>query len=191
MTEVRLAVLSDVPRIAEIHMLTLPKSINSAMGIAQLVAVYEQTFRRKSVTLLVATDGAGIQGFICGCSNYEELYSSAKGTYSLRKAVQACRALGFVLFSLQAIDLLFFLSKLKSLGDFYYLANWAMLPNSTPVSGAVIFRAMLKQALIEGSEKIVATVEKRDQTLINFYYKLGFKKVTSTRSMLFLIKASE
>lgn len=191
MTEVRLAVLTDVPKIAEIHMRTLPKSINSAMGIPRLVAVYEQTLRQESVTMLVATEGAVIQGFICGCSNYEDLSNSARGTYSLRQAVQACRALGFVEFSLQAIGLLSYLSKLKALGNFYYLANWAMLPNSPPALGALIFRAIWRQALLEGSKRIVVTVGKKERALLNFYYKLEFRKVTSTRSMLFLIKPFE
>lgn len=191
MTEVRLAVLTDVPKIAEIHMRTLPKSINSAMGIPRLVAVYEQTLRQESVTMLVATEGAVIQGFICGCSNYEDLSKSARETYSLRQAVQACRALGFVEFSLQSIDLLSYLSKLKALGNFYYLANWAMLPNSPPALGALIFRAIWRQALLEGSKRIVVTVGKKNKALLNFYYKLGFRKVTSTRSMLFLIKPVE
>lgn len=189
MTEVRHAALTDVPMIAEIHMQALPKSINSAIGIAQLVAVYEQTLRQESVTMLVATEGAVIHGFICGCSNYQNLFNTARGTYSLRKAVQACQALGFVEFSIQAVGLFSYLSKLKSLGSFYYLANWAMLPSSTPVSGALIFRAILRQALLEGSEKIVVTVGKKENLLLNFYYKLGFRKVTSTRRMLFLVKS--
>jgi ribosomal protein S18 acetylase RimI-like enzyme len=188
-TKVRLANESDLPKIAEIHIRTMPKSINSALGSEQLVDVYEQTLCRQSVTILVAVDGTDILGFICGCSNYEDLYSGAKGSLSLRKAVQAYRALGLVALASEVIDLLHYLSKLKSLGSFFYMSNWAMLPTADPISGTLIFRAMLKRALSDCSGKVVVTVERRNHAMLKFYKKMGFEIATSTRRTLFLMRA--
>jgi ribosomal protein S18 acetylase RimI-like enzyme len=186
--EIREATIRDLDAIALIHSLTIPYSINSAMGVSRLSYLYQFTLRDLDSLLLVATVDNRVIGFISGTSEFRNLARGATSNISIGQIVNVLRKMNLFKLVIAAVDLILLSRAFQGQGNFYYFSTWGMLPNSHPTAGAALFRELEKRARNTGSKAVVVNVGKSNAKVLQMYLSLGFLPVTKTISELILKK---
>jgi ribosomal protein S18 acetylase RimI-like enzyme len=186
--EIREAAIEDLDEVALIHALTIPHSINSAMGLNRLRGLYLITLLDKDSLLLVATEDNRVIGFISGTSEFRNLARGATTDISIRQIVNVFKKMNPFRLIIAAFDLILLSRAFQSLGNFYYFSTWGMLPKSPPAAGSALFRELVKLARNSGSEAVVVNVSKSNLKVLQMYRTLGFLPVAKTISELILKK---
>lgn len=186
--KIREAAVRDLEEIAQLHSLTIPYSINSAMGINRLMELYLSTMQDKDSIVLIATENNQVIGFISGTSQFGNLARSAKSKLSIEQVINLLRKMNLFKLLIVASDLIRLSRALKKLGDFYYFSTWGVLPDSHPAAGAALFRELMRRARDSGAHAIVANVGKKNSKVLHMYQSLGFLTITNTNSELILKK---
>ena len=188
MLEIREATIRDLDAIALIHSLTIPYSINSAMGINRLRDVYLLALQDKDSLLLIATEDNHVIGFIGGTSQFSNLARGAKSNISIGQIINIFRKMNPFKLLIAALDLILLSRAFQKLDNFYYLLSWGMIPNSHPTAGSALFRELVKRVRISGAQSIIVNVNKNNSKVLRMYRTLGFLPVTKTISELILKK---
>jgi hypothetical protein len=185
---IREAAVGDLEEIAQLHSLTIPYSINSAMGINRLMELYLSAIQNKDSIVLIATEDNQVIGFISGTSQFGILAKSAKGSLSMGQVTNLFRKINLFKLLILALDLVRLSRAFSKLGDFYYFSTWGVLPDSHPAAGAALFRELMRRASDSGAQAIVANVGKKNGKVLQMYQSLGFLSVANTISELILKK---
>jgi ribosomal protein S18 acetylase RimI-like enzyme len=188
MLEIREATIQDLDAIALIHSITIPYSINAAMGIDRLRDLYLLTLQDKDSLLLIATEDNRVIGFIGGTSQFGNLARGAKCNVSLGQLINIFRKMNPFKLLIAALDLIFLSRAFHKLDDFYYLLSWGMLPNSHPTAGSALFRELLKRVRDSGAQSVIVNVDKNNSKVLRMYRTLGFLPVSKSISELILKK---
>ncbi len=188
MLNIREAAVGDLEEIAQLHSLTIPYSINSAMGINRLMELYLSAIQNKDSIVLIATEDNQVIGFISGTSQFGILAKSAKGSLSMGQVTNLFRKINLFKLLILALDLVRLSRAFSKLGDFYYFSTWGVLPDSHPAAGAALFRELMRRASDSGAQAIVANVGKKNGKVLQMYQSLGFLSVANTISELILKK---
>ena len=188
MLKIREAAVGDLEEIAQLHSLTIPYSINSAMGINRLMELYLSAMQNKDSIVLIATEDNQVIGFISGTSQFGILAKSAKSSLSMGQVTNLFREINLFKLLILALDLVRLSRAFQKLGDFYYFSTWGVLPDSHPAAGAALFRELMRRASDSGAQAIVANVGKKNGKVLQMYQSLGFLSVANTISELILKK---
>ena len=188
MFEIREAAIEDLDEVAMIHALTIPHSINSAMGLNRLRGLYLFTLLDKDSLLLIATEDNRVIGFISGTSEFRNLARGATTDISIRQIVNVFKKMNPFRLIIAAFDLILLSRAFQKLDNFYYLLSWGMIPNSHPTAGSALFRELVKRVRISGAQSIIVNVNKNNSKVLRMYRTLGFLPVTKTISELILKK---
>jgi len=186
--EIREATNQDIDEVALIHSITIPYSINSAMGGSRLSNLYQYTLNDTDSLLLVAAVDNRIIGFISGTAEFRNLARGATSNISMGQILNVFRKMSLFRLVIAAVDLILLSRVFQTQGNFYYFSTWGMLPNSHPAAGAALFRELEKRAHNTGTQAIVVNVSKSNLKVLQMYRSLGFLPVSKTISELILKK---
>lgn len=186
MLVIREAKQTDLTEIAEIHVNSIPYSINSILGIERLKALYSVFFSNPDHYLIVAEEEGAIIGFIGGTSNYSSLMKEAKSSVSLNQVLVLIRKIGIVRLVKMALDWIVIDFKFKRLNNFYYFSSWGVRENVNPIAGTLLFRRLLQDTKKTLKDSVIVNVSFDNEKVIKMYKSLGFKSLDKSLGELIL-----